>query len=67
MKSLTTFNHTDDIRGIVVFAQGSGSRHILIDHVLNDAGISTYCYRYWLTPLPKKKIEILEVIGSTPA
>jgi hypothetical protein len=40
---------------------------IFRDQVLKDAGISTYCYRYWLTPLPKKKIEILEVIGSTPA
>jgi hypothetical protein len=29
LKSLTTFNHTADIRGIVEFAQGSGtSRHI---------------------------------------
>jgi hypothetical protein len=43
-----------DNREIVVFAHGGeSSRHIQRDQVLNDAGISTYCYCYWLTTLPK--------------
>lgn len=68
LKSLSTFNLTADIRGIVEFAHRSGSsRHIQREQVLNDAGFSTFRYHYWLSPLPKKKIEILEVIGSTPA
>ena len=44
--SLTTFTHTPDNRGIVVFAHGVEVADIFRDQVLNDAGIFTYSYCY---------------------
>ena len=61
LKSLTTFTHTPIIEELWYLLTEVEVGDIGRGQVFNDVVISTYCYCYWLTPLPKKKIEILKI------